>query len=103
MWRTLSFGLTTAMAMAAPATANVITLVCDSAGSSTTIDVDLARRTVFFASAPQPRTVPADISDRHVTFKSPYTGVAIRIDRKTGMSPAGWGSIGHCARASKLF
>jgi hypothetical protein len=90
-----------------PARAEVVTLVCEIAGipeSRATFDIDVARRTVHFATAPNPQTVSAQVTDRYIIFTSPYTGGVVRIDRRTGHSGGGnYHSVGDCVRASSRF
>lgn len=81
------------------ARAQMLTLVCkpeqpDPRGNWS-LDVDLTNRTVTYLEGSPPRTVRAEVTDRFVTWSSPYgSGETIqRLDRRTGRL-MGWIS-GH--------
>lgn len=92
-------GVACAIAYAAPAQAEVVTLTCSAPQISGAfiIDVDLSTQTVFvrFGSVPG-KQYRAQITDRYITWSE------AQIDRTTGLILwSGAPTFGNCQRASK--
>ena len=104
----ISMGVITVLIVcfASTARAQVVTLICeDSMGKNSTYDLDLVNQTIFYVSGNPPRKVRAEITNRIVTWDSPYWEHSLGLDRTTGQlsiyhTVAGWRDLGSCKRAS---